>query len=386
MMGEGREGSGGGGPAAAEPSEVRVLVVDDEPHNREFLTDVLEGAGYEVATAGDGPSALERVAERAPDVVLLDVMMPGMTGLEVCRELKGNEATAHVPVLMVTALSEREDRLRGIDAGADDFLRKPVDRHEVLLRVRNAARGKRLYDELAEKYAELQRLEALRDGLVRMLVHDMRTPLTSITANLELLETSLGEGLPDDAGEDLEEARAGSQVLADMVSQILVVSRGREEELALDLERAELRDLVEEAMKPLRSLARDRRLEVELPDEPVPLVCDPGLVRRTMANLFGNAVKFTPKGGSITVRARKEERLVRLEVEDTGPGIPPEEQERIFEEFFRGSRQGSTGKEESTGLGLTFCRMAVEAHGGRIGVESRPGEGSLFRVELPLEP
>jgi two-component system, sensor histidine kinase and response regulator len=382
-----------GEEAASSPLSIgergaRILVVDDEPHNRELLHELLAGREYRVTSAVDGPSALEEIRRSLPDVILLDVMMPGMTGFEVCREVKANPRTAHLPVLMITALHERQDRIEGIDSGADDFLKKPVDRDEVLLRVRNAVQRTRLFEELSRKHRELQEMEALREQLTGMLVHDMRTPLTAISANLQLLEWSLGEDVDPEALVDLRDARAGTRVLADMVSQILVVSRARDTQMEIELKSAELREMVEEALAPLRLLGRNHDLRFEMPDAPVALQCDPPLVRRVVSNLFGNAVKFVPAAeGRIEVRAMGLEDRVRIEVEDNGPGIPAESHVAIFERFMTaGPVAGRSNGDpvESSGIGLSFCKLAVEAHGGRIGVESETGVGSLFWFELPL--
>ncbi len=369
-------------PTARRELDGRILVVDDDPLNRQLLTELLTSRGLGVESAGDGPSALRRIRESPPHVVLLDVMMPGMTGFEVCRRIKADPELAHLPVLMVTALSDRSDRLEGINAGADDFLTKPVDRHEVLLRVHNALQRSWLFRELATQHEKLLEMEALRESLTRMLVHDLRSPLTAILTNLELLEMSAAERLNEEELEDLRHARAGGRSLADMVSQILVVSRGQEIDLEIQKEEVELQQLLKEAIDPLRTLAREHRLTVDVPDEPLVLTCDPGLIRRTVSNLFGNAVKFVPAGERIRLGAGARSGSIRIEVEDTGPGIPPESRETIFKRFARGPARGNAAS-ESSGLGLTFCKMAVEAHGGRIGVQSEPGQGSLFWVELP---
>lgn len=371
--------------ARSTGNESRILVVDDDLRNREFLQELLETRGYRVEAVEDGPTALWSIRQDPPHVVILDVMMPGMTGFEVCRKLKADPELANVPVLMVTALSGRDDRIQGIEAGADDFLNKPVDRHEVLLRVRNAVQRSLLYRELKDKHERLQDMEALRDSLTHMLVHDMRTPLTAVRSSLELLDMSLGDRLDDEECEDLRQALGGVQALADMVSQVLVVSRGRETELEIQLREVQLQDLVEAALAPLRPLARKHRLTVDLPDEPVTLACDPALIRRTISNLFGNAVKFVPEGEAIRVGVIAGEPTVRIEVEDTGPGIPAAARAEIFERFSRGPAAGANGT-ESSGLGLTFCKMVAEAHGGGVGVDSEEGRGSTFWVELPRAP
>ena len=164
----------------------RILIVDDLEANRVLLQEILELDGLEVMLAQDGAEALRAISESAPDLVLLDVNMPGMDGLEVCRRLRADPETEALPIILVTALSERAHRLEGISAGANDYLTKPIDRPDLLLRVRNALRLRRLHAEVAEQLRRLEQLEQMRDGLVHMLVHDLRTPLTGITVYLQL--------------------------------------------------------------------------------------------------------------------------------------------------------------------------------------------------------
>src|SRR5918996_358448 len=167
-----------------------VLVVDDEARNRELLHDLLEARGYTVLAASDGEQGVSIAREKIPDAILLGVMMPRMNGFEVCRLLKADERTAFIPVLLVTSLDAREDRLIGIEAGANDFIPTPIDSLELLLRVRNAVKTKRMYDQAARQYRHLQALEGARDNLVHMIVHDLRSPLTGLQAYLDLLQMS----------------------------------------------------------------------------------------------------------------------------------------------------------------------------------------------------
>ena len=191
----------GSGPEDATSADERratqpcVLVVDDEPGNRGIIRDVLEADGYEVVEVSNGVDALDRVSKGDVDVVLLDVVMPGMDGIQVLRALRAEGASASLPVLLVTAHHSREERLRGIEAGANDFLKKPVDLMDLRLRVRNAADVKSLHDKVRSDYERLIALEAHRDSLVHMIVHDLRSPLTSIRSNLQLVELDAGEVL-----------------------------------------------------------------------------------------------------------------------------------------------------------------------------------------------
>ncbi len=361
----------------------RILVVDDEPKNRELLRDLLEVNGYAVIEAADGIAALEKVNAEVCDVILLDVMMPRLDGLEVCRRLKQAPLTAPIPVLLVIALADKEQRLEGIEAGANDYLTKPIDRRDVLLRVRNALYAKRLYDQVQEDLVKLRELETLRDNLTHLIIHDMRSPLMSILAYLEFaLEHDVTQNCQI-LREDLSAARASSTRLAEMVTSILDVSRLEAGQMPLDLREGDLNQLAQQALSLLGGLIAGRDVTVRPCPGDAKVRCDLSLIERVIVNLVGKALEHTPPNAAIVVAVSADAEFVRVDVRDMGPGIPPEYHERIFEKF--GQAEGrKDGPKRSTGLGLTFCRLAVEAHGGRIGVESQVGKGSTFWFILPL--
>ena len=361
----------------------RILVVDDMAVNARLLTGILQLGGYEVVTASSGPEALDRLQSSSIDVVLLDVMMPDMDGFEVCRRIK--EQTPFLPVVMVTALQETADRVKALEAGADDFLTKPVDEVEVIARVKSLVRLKRQHAELDRAYAELRRVEAMRDELTYMIVHDLRTPLTSLLTGLQSLEL-LGELSPDQL-EVVWMSVSGGQTLLSIINDLLDI--GKMESGTVDLKREEIApaDLLNEAATQVSALllAKGLTLTKQVSEELPVLYADHDKLCRTLVNLLGNAIKFTPSGGRITLSVcpdAAQESLV-FSVSDTGEGIPRSAFERIFEKFGQVETR-KEGRKMSTGLGLTFCKMAVEAHGGRIWVESEPGCGSTFSFTLPV--
>ena len=363
----------------------RVLVVDDESKNRELLKDLLEAHGHQVSEAVDGQEGLSATIEGLPDVVLLDVMMPNLDGLEVCRRLKATPKTAAIPVLLVTSLSARKERLEGIKAGANDFIAKPVDTADLVLRVRNAVAAKQLFDRLEAQYQRLRELEAMRDNLVHMIIHDLRSPLAGVYAYLQLLQLELNGALEPKWREYLEHSIAILNRVQDMTNAVLDVSRFESSQMPMSPASVELDEVVTEALRSLGAAAAPPRVQVEPSKPPVIAWCDREIIRRVLANLVGNALKFTPEAGQVRVTMRWEGQEVEVAVADTGRGIPPEHHQRIFEKFGQADAPADRAR-HSAGLGLTFCKMAVEAHGGIIGVNSVVGKGSTFWFRLPQGP
>jgi len=355
-------------PAPA-PVQGLVLVVDDDAINRSLLRTALEKQGHKVLEAETGEQALE--LKDPVDVVLLDVVMPGLDGFATCRLLK--ERSPATPVLLVTALEDRADRLKGIQSGADDFIHKPLDVHEVALRVSNAVRAKRVYDELQHNYGRLQRFEELRETLTHMLVHDLRTPLTGIIGYVQLLRRTAAERLKPDELDTLGQVREMTRTLVEMVSGILDVSRLESDQLPLAVQALDVPQLVHEAIESLGAL-EDKSVVCEGLDG-LKLEGDPQLLRRVLTNLLGNALRYTRSGGEVRVEGRRGE----LRIIDKGPGLPADQAARIFDKY----AQAGEKLAYTSGLGLTFCKMVVEKHGGTIGVDSEPGKGAQFWVRLP---
>jgi signal transduction histidine kinase len=261
-----------------------------------------------------------------------------------------------------------------------------ADAFQELERQADLIRG--LNRDLARQNARLVELEQLRNDLIHMIVHDMRAPLTAMITSMRWVEREAGAGLAPPLAEANRVGRQGAEQLLGMVNDLLDVARMQEGHLDLEQSAERVAVLAAAAREATWYLAGDRRLEMstELPVD-LPEVCvDREKVIRVLINLIGNAIKFTPPGGKITVSAGAAGAgWVAVTVADTGEGIPPEDQVRIFEKFGQvKARQG--GRTMSSGLGLAFCKLAVEAHGGQIGVDSRPGQGARFTFTLPTVP
>lgn len=362
----------------------RILVVDDEPTNVKLLEANLLPQGYEVLTASNGDEALRIVSTNNVDLILLDVMMPGIDGFEVTRRLRAEENTRLIPVVLITALKETVDRIKGIEAGCDDFISKPFDKNELLARVKSLLRIKSLHDELEDNYKKLKELEKMKDSLTHMIVHDLNNPLMVISGRIDLLKME-GEGeFTENQKKNLEKASSALQDLKRMINNLLDINKMEEGKIKLNYESFNLGDIAKELVDQMKVIAGDddKNLSLEIPDDMPEISADKELIKRVITNLINNAIKFTlPKGSAVVkVLYNNSDKDFYVRVKDTGRGVPKQYLDRIFDKFVQvESKDVKPGR----GLGLTFCKMTVEAHGGRIWVESEPGKGSLFTFTLP---
>lgn len=362
-----------------------ILVVDDTPANLQLLTGMLKERGYKVRPVPSGKLALQAAKSALPDLILLDINMPEMDGYEVCAQLKRDERTRDVPVLFISALNETMNKVLAFGVGGLDYITKPFQFEEVDARVAAHLKLRRLQldlatrnHELQQSNAELRRLQELRDNLTQMIVHDLRSPLTAVFGTYELLKDD-ADNLSKESRTMLEFSRRAMDEILSMINSLLDVSKIEAGELQLNRSDCDLVALAREAANVLAGARGDRRVLIEPESEPLPLSVDRDLIFRVLQNLLGNAIKFTRANGEIRMRLARHDGWARISVVDNGPGIPPEYHQRIFEKF----GQVRTHQRMGTGLGLTFCRLAVEAHGGAIGVDSEVGKGSTFWFELP---
>jgi two-component system sensor histidine kinase/response regulator len=362
-----------------------ILVVDDAPANLQVISGLLKGHGYRVRLSPSGKLALHAARQEPPDLILLDVNMPELSGYEVAEELKKDPALRDIPIIFLSALQDTVDKVRAFAAGAVDYVTKPFQFEEVEARVRTHLSLRRLQAELEDRRRsleeanlQLRKLQDLRDNLTHMIVHDLRSPLSAIIANLDLVARR-EKSLSPVGAESLADARASSQTLVRMVSSMLDVSRMEAGQLELVRADCDLGALCHEAVRSVRVPGSDVECVVDAPEKIV-VSADKELLVRVLENLLGNAFKFAPAGSMVHVAVARLDASVRVTVVDGGPGIAPELHARIFEKF--GQAQPG-GARSGSGLGLTFCKLAVEAHGGRIGVESQPGQGATFWFELP---
>jgi DNA-binding response OmpR family regulator len=276
-----------------------VMVVDDTPANLKLLQEMLQAKGYRVLAFPGGKMALSAAAKNPPDLILLDINMPEMNGFEVCERLKADEALKEIPVLFISALTETTDKVKAFSVGGVDYVTKPFQFEEVHARVQTHLELVRQKRELQDSYNKLHDLEALRDSLVHMIVHDMRQPLTVVLGNLELART---EPLLKDAIHHIGKASDSTRMLLETISSLLDVSKMEAGRMTLEFSAADMRVLVSETIRMVEPLKGQRTLTLVSPEEMESLACDAHLIQRVVQNLIGNALKFTDrKEGIITV-------------------------------------------------------------------------------------
>ena len=356
-----------------------ILVVDDEDLLRMNMRAFLEDLGYRVVEAARGMEALETSRLQAPDLILLDVNMPGMDGFETCGRLKEDPATAEIPVLFLSAILGAEDKVKAFRTGAVDYVTKPFQLEEVEARIGLHLELHRQRRKLRQQNDALLRLESLRDTLIHMIAHDMRSPLTIIIGTLDLLATGLEGQDPRLLGQ-VERARTTAERLTSMITTMLDMSRLESGEMPLHRKACDLAEIARGMLQSVSSLQAQRRIWVTSP-ESVRAAVDPEIIGRVLENLLVNAIKFTAADGLIEIRIQRDGGLARVALIDNGPGIAAEHLPRLFEKF---GQVGERAQRSGAGLGLAFCRLAVEAHYGKVGVSSEVGKGSEFWFEIPV--
>ncbi|MEY3297448.1 MAG: hypothetical protein RLZZ597_708 [Cyanobacteriota bacterium] len=354
-----------------------ILVVDDEIDNFDVIDTLLCQENYQLHYAPGGKEALDLLSTFKPDVILLDVMMPNMSGLDFCRLLKQDSQWRNLPVIMVTSLNSKQDLARCLDAGADDFIAKPVNSAELRARLKSMLRIKQQYD-------NLQRLLQLREDMVKMIIHDLRNPLSIVILAAEILRYP--NLPPENQQRKLDQILTCSYELKALIDDLLLMSKLELGKLTLHRQTVDLVDFCHAALVGMNDIASQKHLTLasEFPPPGVyPIHVDPSLFRRVLDNLLSNAIKFSPDGSQITLTATySSDGYFQVAIADLGPGIAPELRQKIFEKYEVGSLV--TGVNQ-IGLGLAFCKIAVETHNGTISVTDHDPRGSVFHIDMPTD-
>lgn len=361
-----------------------VLVVDDNHENVALARATLEDEGIRISTAGNGSDAIAAFERQPVDVVLLDVRMPVLDGIETSKRIRALPGGGDVAIVFVTAQRDVETFDNALAAGGDDFITKPYRPSELVVRVHTALRLRRLATERGELYAQLkrqrddlQRLELHKQQLVAFLVHDLKNPVNTIDLHAQrILQHTAADARSRDAAAKIDdEARS----LLRMITNLLDLGKADEGRLVPARQHLDAQALIEHAIAELSVRAASSQVTL-VPDVQAPTVhADPGLIHRVLANLIENAIRHAPEDSQVRIAVAPAPDGVELSVADAGAGVPTERREQVFERFVSGD---DSSMRTNRGLGLAFCKLAVEAHGGRIWVDDGH-PGAVFHVVLP---
>jgi two-component system sensor histidine kinase/response regulator len=364
----------------------KILVVDDNEANRALAQSTLEDEGYTVLLASRGEECLAMFEHEAPDCVVLDIRMPGMDGFAVCERLRAMPQGADTPVLFFTALRDVDTFDHALRVGGDDFLTKPVRPTELVVRVHSALTLRRLRGEVREHYDLLKnqrdsllRLQLQKERLMAFVVHDLKNPVHSMDLNAQFLLRD--KTIPAEARECATQIRNDARQLTRMIMNLLDLAKADEGQLQPQRKDVELRPLVDEILADLAVTAQNRKVTLQGSIEADRTCADPDLLRRTLTNLIENAIRYAPPTTGVRVSAMRDGNAVELRIADAGNGIPPEMREKVFDPFVQAEQGDQSVARSGRGLGLTFCKRAVEAHGGRIWIEDG-APGAVFCVRL----
>ena len=364
----------------------KVLIVDDDRLNIRVLSGILKGDGYVLAEAHSGETALLVYPNFRPDLVLLDVMLPGIDGFETCRQLRQIHGEKAAPVIFITAKSESDDVVEGLTAGGVDYLPKPFKPKEVVARVRTHLQNQILSEQRSMLVEQLRKANAAKNRFLGMAAHDLRNPLGSIRGIAEFLREGAVGPMSQEQLDLIDTIHSASQSMLDMVNELLDVATIEAGELKLSTEVHDLGKLIAKSVSMIarEALKKQTRVTFEEPSGSVMLTIDPAKMKQVVDNLLSNAIKYSPPGSTILafVSSNTTNSTCSFAVRDEGPGIPDDERDKLFKDFSRLSSKPTAG-EKSTGLGLAICRKIVDAHHGMIVVENLPERGCEFRVTLP---
>ena len=361
---------------------MRILCVDDEPLNLSLLKAMLSPRGYDVVTALNGPDALEKIRTEQIDICLLDVMMPEMDGFEVCRRIKGDEDHGTIPVVMITALSDMANRIRGIEAGAEDFISKPFNAAEVLARIKMLLHVKSLNDQLKSAKSMAEKANLAKSEFLSGMSHELRSPLNAILGFAQLMESDSPPPTPAQRESIVQILRAGWHLLT-LINEILDLAKVESRQVPLSHEPVSLAEVMQECQGMVEPQAQQHGTRITFPrfDLPCFVLADQTRVKQVLINLLSNAIKYANKQGTVEVECTANTPgRIRVSVRDSGAGLRPEQLAQLFQPFNRLGQEG--GSEEGTGIGLVVAKQLVELMEGEIGVESTVGVGSVFWFEL----
>ncbi|MGL5508567.1 MAG: response regulator [Microcoleaceae cyanobacterium] len=370
-------------------------MIDDKIDNFDIIEVLLGNDHYEIYYASSGMKAFALLENMNPDIILLDVMMPEMDGLEVCYRLKNNLEYQHIPIIMVTALNSKEDLARCLEHGADDFIAKPIDGIELRARVRSLLRMKEQYDQLKNLVTLREETLRMREDMSYMIMHDLRNPLSTIIFAASVIERYIDKSIENFTKKDLifkktRQIIASGKRLEKMIDSLLLMAKLESGKILFNPVATDLHEMGCNIINDFELIASTNQITLisQLPKPGNSILVDAPILCRVIDNLISNALKFSPMGSQVILTLeyltdlnihQNTDQKVRVSVADMGPGVSEEKQAVIFEKFEIGDLAQNVSQ---IGLGLAFCKMVVEAQGGKLIIKPNSPQGSIFIVEI----
>lgn len=392
-----------------------ILVVDDNPINLKLMDYTLSAAGYNVKMEANGLNVIQKVNDIMPNLILLDIMLPDISGFEICEQLQADPRTQSIPIIFMTALADTMDKVKGLSLGAVDYITKPFQKEELLARVRThlhlqslitslerqnqelrqlTQRNEDLEQRVAERTAKLQaalekekELSQLKSRFITMASHEFRTPLAIISSSSGILQKFSDRLSAERKEQHLQTIQNTIKHITQMLDDVLMINRAEAEKIELHLETSDIIAFCRHLKEEIETTSNQHTINfyVDLGEEIMEnyliIQFDEKILRQILTNLLTNAIKYSPSHNLVNFSLTKNNNQILFKISDRGIGIPEADQANLFEPFHRASNVGTIA---GTGLGLAIVKKCVDLHQGKINVESRAGEGTTFTVSLPF--
>lgn len=360
-----------------------ILIVDDVSKNIQLLGKILDNNGYKIVAVTNGDQVMKAAKKYVPSLILLDIMMPGKTGYEVCEELKNDPKLSSIPIIFLTARTEEEDIVKGLKLGGADYITKPFNSGELLARIETHLSLKKARDLIVEQQEDLHQLSQTKDKLYSIIAHDLKGALFGITGIAELLLDELNQKNVDtDINENVDLIFKSAHSANQILENLLIWTRLQTNLLELDATHFSLAECIENCIQLYQTQANHKNVQIKFTPQNTTVYADEQMMSTVFRNLISNAIKFSSSGDSIYVEVNGTGQAHKITVRDEGMGMPKDVIADIFNPKDRPQREG-TSSEKGTGLGLLLCKEFVEMHDGKIMVESEPGSGTEFSVTFP---
>lgn len=365
------------------PFKPTVLIVDDNKKNLQVLGNILH-EGHKVAMAMDGESAIKLANKILPDIIILDIMMPGMDGFDVIKVLKSDDATHDIPVIFLTAKIELDDVVEGFTLGAVDYITKPFKKQELLVRLKNHLDLIFSKRKIVEQSEKLKAANQFKDKMFSIIGHDLRSPIGSIKLTFDLIVSGLIKTEDESFKRTINSLAKSTDEAFVLLENLLNWARSESGTIEVLPEKVNVFEMVDSIQRLNKHHLKNKAIELVVDCDTNHFVwADKQMINTVLRNLVSNAVKFTPAEGKITIKSILSEDFIKISVIDTGVGIPPENLKKLIEE--QGTiKTFGTNNEPGTGLGLVLCKDFVTKNGGELSIESKLNEGSIFSFTLPV--